>query len=1015
MPSERVIWGPPGTGKCVDPETYVFTQDGMLKIGTIVEQYPGEDRTVPLENVWIDGQDGARAAALFYDGGRKECLRIRTRRGLELVGTLVHPVLSMRDGDLAWVKLSDLRPGDRVAVRAGRGTFPDRYPDLPACPPGPAIPGGGIKPKEVRIPKVMTEDLATWLGWFIGEGCWHRWEDYSVGFFNFSEQVVQEFFWLTAGLFGLTMTEHFQHNFTLGSTKLKRWLKEIGAEGLAAEKKVPEVILRSPASCQGAFLKAIFEAEGSVNISKGQIEFSTASEEMGKQIQLMLLNFGIVSRRSWKEAETKRWGRRRYWRIHIEGPQVITFRDEIGFMKGSLKHGKLRGIEEGQGWNLAGLPTEFVSKRYEALREGMKKSKRRFPREFWRRVKGVARTLGGRRADVSQKLVARRMVAKGLEVFSDFSELPSYREIREEYESKRYWDEVEEVEDVGGKQVVDLTVPDGHSFVGNGIICHNTTAGITLARHWTEQGASSANIAYLAFTKAAAKAAAVKIFESEDDTKMAEQFPYFRTIHSLCYLGLRKNRPDARMISTGDMKQFAKTASMDGMYAVYDWEDLAEMYAKMEDRGRTEWDRALTAYTFSRVKARTIEELDRARFEPVNEGRMMLEYSDLDVDVYRTFVEKYERFKVADGLIDFTDMLEYGVREMPPFDDIQYVVIDEAQDLAPLHHAIIDRLLGKAGEIWWIGDDDQAIFKFSGASAELFLERSRRATVQHQLRQTHRFGQDIVDFSNQIIRRVTERHPKEIVGVSGRKGKIEVAGEFEPIAGDVMILHRHVQGCQNVAQQYIEAGIPFRNERGRDPLDSVSRIKAWQTIQALAKGEAVSRSAVAQLVEDMLPSTVLGERQREKIRLVVHGAKAKLEEKIKGPVTLQELVMAKVLTTEGASVIQEKEYSTMRHSEDLGYYDRVVKNGYDLDMTGNIPRITTIHGAKGRQAERAVIFSEMGGKCWDDADTEHRLAYVAATRTQTDVLICHESKVHWAKDVYNYPVDEEVVRQDGHQ
>jgi len=1010
MPSERVIWGPPGTGKCVDPETYVFSSDGMVRIGSLVSALPGDDRTIPLEALKVQARDGVREASLFYDGGVKRCLKVRTRRGFELIGTLAHPVLSLRSGNLEWVRLGDLRTGARVALRVGGRTFPDESPRLPACPPGPVVPPGGWKPKEIRIPEVMTPDLAAWLGWFIGEGCWQRDQDYGIGFCNFSESVVQEMFWLTAGLFGTVMTEYREHNFGITSTKLKRWLKVLGADGLAAEKRVPDVILRSPEICQRAFLQAIFEADGSVSVERKGVEFATASEVMAKQIQLMLLNFGVVARRSWKEAETKRWGRRKYWRLLFEGNQTIEFRNSVGFMPGSEKQKKLLSLQEstkGQ-WDLAGLPVEFVKKNYQDLRTLMTKRGIRPDRSWWRRRKTVVRSFGGNRSD-GQAIVSRKVVERGLQLFCEFEGWAPCITLKEELESQRYWDEIEEIEEVVERRVVDLTVPGDHSFVGNGIICHNTSAGITLARHWTESGAAPADIAYLAFTKAAAKAAALKIFETEDDTKLAQEFPYFRTIHSLCYLGLRKNRPDARMVSTGDMKQFAKTMSMDGMYAVYDWEDLADIYAKLEDGGRTEWDQALAAYTFSRVKARTVEDLFRSKVEPCKEGAEMMGFENMSLDIYRAFVEKYERFKKADGLIDFTDMLEYGLTEMPPFDDIHYVVIDEAQDLAPLHHAIIDRLLGNAGEIWWIGDDDQAIYKFSGASAELFLDRTRRATVQHQLRQTHRFGQDIVNFSNQIIRRVRERHPKEIIGVSGRKGKIEISGEFEPMVGDVMILHRHVQGCQNVAQQYIEAGLPFRNERGRDPLDSIARIKAWNAVQNLAKGEGVTMSSVAQLVEDLLPSTVIGDKG-ERVRLVVHGAKSKFEEKVKGAMTLHDLVKAKVLTTEGANVIQEKDYSTMRHSEDLFYYDRVVKNGYDLEATGKIPRITTIHGAKGRQAERAVIFSEMGGKCWDDADTEHRLAYVAATRTQTDVLICHESKVHWARDAYNYPVDEEVVK-----
>lgn len=550
-----------------------------------------------------------------------------------------------------------------------------------------------------------------------------------------------------------------------------------------------------------------------------------------------------------------------------------------------------------------------------------------------------------------------------------------------------------------------------------------TVSGITLARHWMSQGTSSNQIAYLAFTKAAAKAAAMKIFQTEDDTRMAEEFPYFRTIHSLCYRGLLENGFQGLrkqpLITTGDMKQFQAVYSMPGAYSVYDWEDLAEVYAKMEDRGRSEWDQALSAYTFSRIKSRTIDELDRARVQPTTEGAMMLGLESMSLDVYQTFVEKYERFKKAEGIIDFTDMLEFGVRTMKPFDDIRYFVVDEAQDLSPIHHAILDRVASFSQEIWWIGDDDQAIFGFSGASAELFLERARRATYQIQLRQTHRFGQGIVDFADRIIKRVANRHPKDIIGIEGREGRVEISGAFEPTpwdpqdekGGDVIIVHRHVAGCQNVAQAYVDAGLPFRNERGRDPLDATKRLKAWTAVRNLSLGKTVSMTAVENVLDELLPSVALGDHN-EKIRLVVHGSKSKVSDLIRGHVSLRDLISARILTPEGAEVIASREYHTMRHSNDLDYYERVTKNGFDIEddeAMRKIPRITTIHGAKGREAERAIVFSEMGDKCWGDPDNEHRLAYVAATRTKTDLTICVENTVHWARSSYDYPL--EVVEE----
>lgn len=822
--------------------------------------------------------------------------------------------------------------------------------------------------------------------------------------------------------------------------------------------------------------------------------------------------------------------------------------------------------------------------------------------------------------------------------------------------------------------------------------CGKTTAGITLCREWADRGTAPDQIAYLAFTKAAAKAAATRLFETEDEARMSEEFPYFRTIHSLCYRALKKERSDLRLINTSDMKQFAKLYSMDGVYAVHPWEDLADVYAGMKDSGRSEWDQALSAYSFARIKARTIAELDRARLEPSPEGKMMLGIDSMGLEVYKTFVERYEKFKREDGLIDFSDMLEFGARDMKPFDDVRYVVLDEAQDLAEGHHLIVDRLFASAEEVWWIGDDDQcqpsgtkvlvskdgatkdiselvvgdtvvsydrpsasvvagkkvlqvgrrqyrgmmheirvgdrvtattsghrfiarwdkkeregkscvtylmeragkwrvgwcqlfnaekafhvgvrancekadrawilkvhrdrtdasiyesvlaaryslptvtfepvdganhltrkaidtifgmigdrslnavqclvdhgreigyplvdrvnrkgrhrttvieihacnlipgwmllpipskdpmkaswepfeltsrfvdnetvysldvekhhtyvadgiithnSVFKFSGASAELFLERARKARYQIQLRQTHRFGQSIVDFSQQIIQRVKNRQPKEILGVEGQPGKILVTGTFEPVPGDVMILHRHVQGCQNVAQAYIDAGLPFRNERGRDPLSSFKRIRAWNAVRELSSGGEVSMTAAALMVEDLLPAVIVGQNM-EKIRLVVHGRKSSLEELGRGSISLRDLVTGRILTEEGAAIVRDRSYESMRHSQDLDYYERVAKNGYtvDIDPADKIPRITTIHGAKGRQAKQTIVFSEMGQKCWEDFETEHRLAYVASTRTETDVTICMDSKVHWADAEYEYPtVPEAKVLGESH-
>lgn len=525
-----------------------------------------------------------------------------------------------------------------------------------------------------------------------------------------------------------------------------------------------------------------------------------------------------------------------------------------------------------------------------------------------------------------------------------------------------------------------------------------TTAGTNVAKDWFARGAAPDQVAYLGFTRAAARAAASKMMDDEPFGDADELFPLFRTVHSLAFRGLKQAKQDLRLATQSDMKAFSKESGFEGTYAVSEWEDLAEVYQKLADHGRTHWDMALTAYKLSRVSARTPEDLRafRTRMSPL----ACRTVSGLEEDVYRAFVGRYEAWKQKNGLIDFTDMLEFALCEMPALDACRYVIVDEAQDCGPIIHAIIDRLFSAAEETWWIGDDWQAIYGFAAASADLFLDRAETASCQIYLRHTHRFGQKIVDWSGKIIRRVEKRMDKEIIGVPGREGIVTVSGEFAPSPGSRFILHRHVMGCQEVASRFIDAGLPFWNERGKNPLGASVRVRGWTALNALAEGEDVGASGALLLVHELIPSTIIEEGEQK--RLVVHGAKKRIEFDPQRRLTLRDLEAMRVLTDEGAKTVRQRIYGRLKHGDDLEYYGRVVKNGFDLDAEG-APVITTIHGSKGRQAEHVTVFSEMGRRCWDDPDTEHRLAYVAATRTRGDVEVCAEQLVDWAALRYDYP------------
>lgn len=525
-----------------------------------------------------------------------------------------------------------------------------------------------------------------------------------------------------------------------------------------------------------------------------------------------------------------------------------------------------------------------------------------------------------------------------------------------------------------------------------------THASIAVTRGWFERGATPDQVAYLAFTKDAAREAATRIFEDDD---VVQRLPYFRTIHSLAYQGLHRQMPDLRLMLPADMKLFSQWSGFEGSYAVPKWEDLADVYASLENRGRTDWDKCLGAYTLSRISSSSLEELQAARTKIGKLASRMFGY--LEGPVYDAFVNRYETYKKASGLVDFTDMLEFALTDMTPLDNVRYAVIDEFQDVAPLLSLVCSRILRSTEETFYAGDEDQAIFTFAAADPQIFIDKTRRADHKIFLTETRRFGQEIVDFSGKIIQRVRERIPKTVVGVEGKSHSIRWTGEFRPVVDDMFVLHRHVMGCQAVGQEYYAAGLPYRNERGRDPLGAYHRVEAFHALHELSAGKEVSMSSVNRLLDDLMPSMVVSENG-EKVRLIVHGAKKRFEEFGKGLIDLQGLVQMKLLTTDGYEAIALKKFRIFKNAGDLEYYDKVLQNGYKLDGE-KVPVITTQHASKGRQAPKVVVFSERGRKCAEEEDAEHRLAYVATTRTKGDLEICAERMVEWAEMPYEFPME----------
>ncbi len=104
------------------------------------------------------------------------------------------------------------------------------------------------------------------------------------------------------------------------------------------------------------------------------------------------------------------------------------------------------------------------------------------------------------------------------------------------------------------------------------------------------------------------------------------------------------------------------------------------------------------------------------------------------VEASSTAYSSYEQLKRRRGVIDFDDVLAHTIRELEYSTDFadalrwryRHVLVDEAQDLNPLQHRLVDLLRTGRDDLFLVGDPAQAIYGFNGADPGLLVDVETR-------------------------------------------------------------------------------------------------------------------------------------------------------------------------------------------------------------------------------------------------------------------------------------------------
>ncbi len=94
--------------KCLVPETLVMTDDGCARLGSV------------QAGTWIETHEGMDLVRSKHVNGVQEVFRVETREGCGITGTALHRLMVQgTDGQLAWKKIGQLVPGDRLVMKLG--------------------------------------------------------------------------------------------------------------------------------------------------------------------------------------------------------------------------------------------------------------------------------------------------------------------------------------------------------------------------------------------------------------------------------------------------------------------------------------------------------------------------------------------------------------------------------------------------------------------------------------------------------------------------------------------------------------------------------------------------------------------------------------------------------------------------------------------------------------------------------------------------------------------------------
>lgn len=369
----------------------------------------------------------------------------------------------------------------------------------------------------------------------------------------------------------------------------------------------------------------------------------------------------------------------------------------------------------------------------------------------------------------------------------------------------------------------------------------------------------------------------------------------------------------------------------------------------------------------------------------------------------KSILNKYNELMRKKKLIDYEDILiimrDICLKHKGILEKIQekykYIMIDEFQDINELQMDIIKRIAEKYGNIYAVGDEDQAIYGFRGARSDIMLKFREifNESIILELRNNYRSDKCIIQNATRLIKNNKKRYNKNVYGISNDDGEYDI----------------NMYSNANDEFEYIKDIITNRKDG-----ESIA-ILIRKNIDGIVISNYLDRMGIKHdfdmLGHTMYKTGILYEVMRD-IKLAVrsnelYNVDSKIINRLKPPRALEYVLNSKgyllrakvdVMISDGIDILREdsKRFNTL--NEWIDYADGLLEIEEEKKVRDKshepYPIILTMHASKGLEFDKVIIPMLNEGVIpnrrvvtEDDIEEERRLLYVAMTRAKHNLYI----------------------------